>query len=166
MTPDGVFTVQNKDGQGLSVHDNEEEPVATLGAPELVEEGEDFRLTVRFSHRLDRDAAIGFGFSNPSRAKWNLTGVPSPQVITIPEGDLVARTGLIRKPDNADRDTDTEITFVLKLPHRDDPWKLGESAKTVRINDDETPETDYRRGPWLRTGPATARESGDGTERP
>ena len=164
MTPDGVFTVQNKDGKGLSVHDNEEEPVATLGAPELVEEGEDFPLTVRFGHRLDRDAAIGFGFSNPSRAKWNLTGVPSPQVITIPEGELVARTGLIRKPDNADRDTDTEITFVLNLPHRDDPWKLGKSAKTVRINDDETPDTDYRRGPWLRTGPATARESGDGTD--
>ena len=148
----------------LSVHDNESEPVASLEAPELVEEGEDFRLTVRFTHRLDRDADIGFGFSNPSRAKWNLTGVPDPRVITIPAGDLVATTGLIRKPDNADKDTDTEITFVLSQPARDDPWKLSDSAKTVRINDDETPESDYRRGPWLRIGPASGRESGDGRD--
>ena len=148
----------------LSVHDNESEPVASLEAPELVEEGEDFRLTVRFTHRLDRDADIGFGFSNPSRAKWNLTGVPDPRVITIPAGDLVATTGLIRKPDNADKDTDTEITFVLSQPARDDPWKLSDSAKTVRINDDETPESDYRRGPWLRIGPASGRESGDGSD--
>ena len=34
----------------------------------------------------------------------------------------------------------------------------------MRINDDETPDTDYRRGPWLRTSPASARESGDGTD--
>ena len=108
----------------LSVHDNESEPVASLEAPELVEEGEHFRLTVRFTHRLDQIAHIGFGFSNPSRAKWNLTGVPNPRVITIPAGDLVATTGLIRKPDNADQDTDTEITFVLSQPARDDPWKL------------------------------------------
>ena len=148
----------------LSVHDNEPEPVASLEAPELVEEGEFFRLRVRFSHRLDRDADIGFGFSNPSRAKWNLTGVPDPRVITIPAGDLVATTGLIRKPDNADKDRDTEITFVLSLPARDDPWKLSDSAKTVRINDDETPESDYRRGPWLRIGPASGRESGDGSD--
>ena len=151
----------------LSVHDNESEPVVSLEAPELVEEGEPFRLTVRFSHRLDRDADIGVGFSNPSRAKWNLTDpvnvLPSPFVITIPEGDLSSRATIV-KPDNSDKDGDTEITFVLSQPARDDPWKLGNSAKTVRINDDETPDSDYRRGPWLRIGPASGRESGDGSD--
>ena len=164
----GTEVVRTRPGRlydgNLSVHDNEPEPVASLEAPEIVDEGEDFRLTVRFGHRLDRDADIGFGFSNPSRAKWNLTGVPAPRVITIPAGDLVATTGRIRKPDNANKDTDTEITFVLSQPARDDPWKLGDSAKTVRINDDETPESDYRRGPWLRIGPASGRESGDGSD--
>ena len=151
----------------LSVHDNESEPVVSLEAPELVEEGEPFRLTVRFSHRLDRDADIGVGFSNPSSAKWNLTDpvnvLPSPFVITIPEGDLSSRATIV-KPDNSDKDGDTEITFVLSQPARDDPWKLGFSAKTVRINDDETPESDYRRGPWLRISPASGRESGDGSD--
>ena len=62
----------------LSVHDNESEPVISLEAPESVAEGEDFQLTVRMSHRLEDDAVVGFGFSNPSRAKWNLSGVPEP----------------------------------------------------------------------------------------
>ena len=85
-------------------------------------------------------------------------------MITLRAGDLSARSRPIQKPDNSDKDTDTEITFVLSQPARDDPWKLGDSAKTVRINDDETPESDYRRGPWLRIGPASGRESGDGSD--
>ena len=128
----GTEVVRTKPGDlwdgNLSVHDNEPEPVASLEAPAIVDEGEDFRLTVRFGHRLDQDADIRFGFSNPSRAKWNLTGVPDPRVITIPEGELMGTTGPIRKPDNTDKDTDTEITFVLKK-NRDEPWLLGHGAR-------------------------------------
>ena len=161
----GTEVVRTKPGDlwdgNLSVHDNEPEPVASLEAPAIVDEGEDFRLTVRFGHRLDQDADIRFGFSNPSRAKWNLTGVPDPRVITIPEGELTGTTGPIRKPGNTDKDSDTEITFVLKK-NRDEPWLLGHSARTVRFNDDETPDSE--RGAWLRTGPASATESGDGSD--
>ncbi len=96
----------------LRGHVDDQHP--TIGA-----EGEAFQLTLRMSHRLEDDAAVGFGVSNPSRARWNLSGVPNPPVITIPGGDVVATTSPIRKPDDEEKDGDTEVTFVLDQPHRE-----------------------------------------------
>ena len=147
-TPDGVFTVQNSDG--IAVHDNEPEPAVSLEAPDSVLEGEDFHLTVRMTHRLENDADVRFGFNNPSRYSWNLTGLPDPRVITIPQGDLTATLGPLRKLDNDEKDGVTKVGFLLKK-NRDEPWKLHNSGQSIYVDDDETPESERRRD---RTTPA------------
>ena len=165
--PSGLY-----DGN-LSVHDNESKPVISLEAPESVAEGEDFKLTVRMSHRLENDAVVGFGFSNPSRAKWNLSGVPEPQTITVRGiqggqgkpatlGDLSATSPAMQRPDDEKNHGDTDITFVLDQQGRDDPWTLGDSAQTVRFTDDETEEIEGQT-PRFSIEDASGSESDDGT---
>lgn len=141
---DGVFVVENrspsKGPRGLTIVDNEKKPRVSLQGPEIVDEGEHFRLTVRFSHRLDQDAEIRGSVINGARHSWNLTGIRDSFGLTIPKGELTATSGQIRKPQNTRKDGDKTVTFLVKQPG-DNPW-LGTPLHEVRINDDETPDAD------------------------
>ena len=161
---DGVFVVENrspsKGPRGLTIVDNEKKPRVSLQGPEIVDEGEHFRLTVRFSHRLDQDAEIRGSVINGARHSWNLTGIRDSFGLTIPKGELTATSGQIRKPQNTRKDGDKTVTFLVKQPG-DNPW-LGTPLHEVRINDDETPDAD--RWQRLSVDDASVHESGDGSD--
>ena len=112
--------------------------------PESVLEGEDFHLVARMSHRLDQDANVRFSVNNPSRYRWTLTGVPDPMEVRIPQGQLTATVGPLRKPDNDTKDGFTRLGFLLSKT-RDDPWTLHDYHREVYVDDDETPESERRR---------------------
>ena len=88
--------------------------------------------------------------TGPNGNSWNLTGLPDPRVITIPQGDLTATLGPLRKLDNDEKDGVTKVGFLLKK-NRDEPWKLHNSGQSIYVDDDETPESERRRD---RTTPA------------